>query len=79
MPRMNLTCSCGHWHNFTTDSNGYGHYDGNFECAHFTAYVDCNKNWWTIDILCKNCRKKGGFGCGTYFKCCDHSLSRTTN
>lgn len=43
--RMNLTCSLGHWHNFTTDGDGNGYYNGNFECPHFTAYVDCNNSW----------------------------------
>lgn len=77
MARMNMTCSCGHWHNFTTDGNGNGHYDGNFECSHFTAYVDCNNSWWTIDVLCKKCGRKGGFGFGGKYSCCGNTLSRT--
>ena len=75
--KMNLTCSCGHWHNFTTDEDGDGDFK-NYECDHFTAYVKCKKHWWHITIICKKCTDSGKFLCFSHYKCCGHSLTRTT-
>ena len=75
--RMNLTCSCGEYENYETNSDGDGHFSSNFDCPHFSAYVDCNNGWWTLSVTCKQCGNSGGFLWFKKYKHCGKILTRT--